>query len=539
MEPYWYKNAVIYGVDVRSFCDSNGDGFGDLPGLTSKLDYLQRLGVTCLWILPIYRTPLLDNGYDISDYCSIDPRVGTFDDFLNFLAAAGERGIGVVLDLVMNHTSNQHPWFEASRRSSTGDHYRDYYVWTEVPPPTTKENIFPTEEAGVWKWDELAKAFYYHRFYHFQPDLNIANVQVRAEIHRVLEFWSSFNVVGFRIDAAPHMIEEKGLPEAKPDDPHGVLREFRQIVNSRRSYAMLLGESDEPVEHLADFFGDGDELNMVFNFYLDNYLMLALASEEAEPIRYALDLLPTIPQPCQWANFLRNLDELDLERLTPEERDVVYKAFAPEEDMRIYDRGIRRRLAPMLAGDRRRLEMAYSLLFSLPGTPVIVYGDEIGLGGNLALPDRNAVRTAMQWSSEPQAGFSTADESTIFRPPVGKGNFGYRKLNVAQQEQDEHSLLNWFKQLIKVRRETPELGWGVCHLLNLDHSSLLVHACEYRSHKIVAAHNLSGKPAEATITLAHSRKLIPIFGHAEVEPLEAGRYQVRCGGYGYAWFRLE
>jgi maltose alpha-D-glucosyltransferase/alpha-amylase len=379
----WYENATFYAIDVEAFADGNGDGIGDFAGLTDRLDYLEGLGVDCLWLLPFYLSPNRDNGYDVADYYGVDDRHGTLGEFVEFVREADRRGIRVIVDLVVNHTSDQHPWFQQAR-SDPDSEYRDYYVWHDDPPdePDPRRGpVFPGEEESVWSYDEVAEAFYYHRFYHFQPDLNLANSDVREEIRKIMGFWLQLGVSGFRVDAATLMIDNKGgLESTKLEDPYGVLKDMRHFVERRGDDAILLAEADDAPEHLADYFGDGDEMNVLFNFLLDAYLVLALAEQEAEPIRKVLDLLPDPPAECQWANFLRNYDELNIGRLPESDQQTVFETFAPEEDMRIYGRGIRRRLAPMLDGDRARIELAYSLLFSLPGTPLIVYGDEIGMG---------------------------------------------------------------------------------------------------------------------------------------------------------------
>jgi maltose alpha-D-glucosyltransferase/alpha-amylase len=541
MMTYWYKEAVIYGVDVDRFQDSNGDGIGDFKGLIERLDYLSDLGVTCLWVLPFYPSSHRDNGYDVVDYYAVDPRLGTLEDFIAFVRQAGERGIRVVIDVVMNHTSDGHPWFQAARRDRHS-RYRDYYVWTDAPPPTPPEkaNIFSGQESSVWTHDELAGAYYYHRFYHFEPDLNIATPAVGEEMQRILDFWLSFGVAGFRIDAASHLIEPKGLETAKPEDPHAVLKGFRSFVSGRNSHTVLLGEVDVAPDCLATYFGQGDELNMLLNFFVDNYLFLALAEERADPLIRALTQLPSIPESGQWANFLRNLDELDLERLTEAERDRVYKAFAPQTGMRIFGRGIRRRLAPMMGGNRRRLEMAFSILFSLPGSPVLVYGDEIGMGEDLTLEGRKAVRTPMQWSDGKHAGFSTAASGKLISPVITKGRFGYKRVNVSAQAKAADSLLARIKQMIAIRRTCPEWGRGALQVIDTDEPSVLAHRCDWKGGSVLAVHNLANKRCMVNLHLggAPGATLMPLLGNGECTPGK-GAIRIRLGSYGYAWYRLE
>jgi maltose alpha-D-glucosyltransferase/alpha-amylase len=535
----WYKNAVIYGLDVATFQDSNGDGVGDFPGLCRRLDYLADLGATCLWLLPFFPTPDRDNGYDVMDYFGIDPRLGTFDDFLTFVRQAGERGLRILIDLVMDHTSDEHPWFRAARHDSKS-RYRRYYTWTDMPPPVEpgKGNIFSDKEASVWTYDPIAGQYYYHRFYHFEPDLDATCPEVREEIKRVMDFWLSFGISGFRVDAVSHMIESP-LPTADPalrHDAHHILRDLRSFSSSRRIDAALLGEADVPAEELRDFFGEGNELHLLYNFLLDNYLFLALATGRAEPIERALRLLPAIPETCQWVNFLRNLDELDLERLTEEERELVYHAFAPERDMRIFGRGIRRRLAPML-GNRRRLELAMSLLFSLPGTPMLIYGDEMGMGENLSLDGRNAVRTPMQWSTERHGGFSSAPQQALTTPVITKGPFGYRQLNVEKQASDPESLLNRTKRLIRLRRECPEWGWGTFRILPTGEPGIFAHSCEWKGRQVIAVHNVTDKAGSVHLEQEPKTSLTALTSSGKVQAGESSRVEIEP--YGYRWYRVQ
>lgn len=536
--PLWYKNAVIYGLDVATFQDSNGDGVGDFPGLCRRLDYLADLGVTCLWLLPMFPTPDRDNGYDVMDYFGIDPRLGTFDDFLMFVRKAGERGLRVILDLVMDHTSNEHPWFRAARHDPAS-RFRRYYTWTDMPPPTEpgQGNIFAGQESSVWTFDEIAGQYYYHRFYHFEPDLDVTCPEVREEIKRVIDFWLSFGISGFRVDAVSHMIESP-LPSPDPalrHDAHHILRDLRAFTSSRRADAALLGEADVEPNELAAFFGEGNELHLLYNFLLDNYLFLALATGRAEPIGRALRLLPSIPEGCQWVNFLRNLDELDLERLTEDERESVYDAFAPDQEMRIFGRGIRRRLAPML-GDRRRLELAMSLLFSLPGAPMLVYGDEIGMGDDLSLDGRNAVRTPMQWSKARHGGFSTAPTRTLTMPVVAKGPFRYRQVNVEAQAGDPESILNAIKRFIRLRRECPEWGSGLCRVWQTGEPSVFVHSCEWRGKRLVAAHNFANKSGIVHLEQEPHHTLVPLCSSRHREAPAPPRLEL--DPYGYVWYRV-
>lgn len=538
----WYRNAIIYGVDVKTFMDSNGDGTGDLPGLISRLDYIRGLGASAIWLLPCHPSPWRDNGYDVTDYYAIDPRLGTLGDFVELVRRASERGIQILLDLVVHHTSDEHPWFQEARRDPTS-RYRNFYIWTESPPPVPegRGNIFPGEESGVWAFDEEAGAYYHHRFYDFQPTLDHTNPEVRREVERILGFWLQIGVAGFRVDAASHLIEPKGgLERTRPDDPHAILRGYREFVTLRRGDAVLLGEADESPEEMASFFGDGDELNLLFNFLIDNHLFLALAREDAEPLITGLKILPSIPVQAQWANFLRNMDELDLERLTTAQRNEVYEAFAPEEGMRIYDRGIRRRLAPMLGGERQRIELAFSLLLSLPGSAVLMYGDEIGMGDDLSLEGRDAVRTPMQWSNAPNGGFSTAPAASLVRPSIAEGEYGYPRVNVQDQERDPDSLLGWMERMIRLRRETPEIGQGAWSLVETGEHAVIAMHYELDGSRVVVAHNLGREACTVALPLSGDGvELVELLGHGSCLPVEDGECAIEIDGRGYRWFRVR
>jgi maltose alpha-D-glucosyltransferase/alpha-amylase len=534
----WYKNAIIYGVDVATFQDANGDGIGDFMGVCDRLDYLTELGVTCLWLLPFFPTPNRDNGYDVKNYYEVDPRLGTFEDFLRLVHRAGERGIRIMIDLVMDHTSNEHPWFQAARRDRDS-RYRRYYEWSDAPPPTEpdKVNIFPGEESSVWTYDEIAGQYYFHRFYHFEPDLNVMCQDVRDEIERVIDYWLSFGISGFRVDAVSHMIEapHKAAEASMAHDPHQVIREIR-ATSRRRPEAVLLGEADVDPHHLKDFFGDGDELHMLYNFLLNNYLFLALAQGRSAPLHRALRLLPTVPQSCQWVNFLRNFDELDLERLTGSERATVYQAFAPDPTMKIFGRGIRRRLAPMLE-DPRRIRTAYSLLFSLPGAPMFMYGDEIGMGDDLSLSGRDAVRTAMQWSKDHNAGFSTGTAESLAARVIAQGAYGYTNVNVVDQSNDPESLLVWMKHLIGLRRQCPEWAAGAWTILDTE-PGVFAHRAEWQGSTLLALHNLADKPSSVHVDLEPDVSPVSVWGNSRCQ-LGRGSMTVNLEPYGYAWYRIE
>ncbi|WP_327054091.1 alpha-amylase family protein [Halomicrococcus gelatinilyticus] len=542
---HWYKNSVMYAVDVERFNDSDGDGIGDFPGLTNRLDYISRLGVDCLWLLPFYPTPNRDNGYDVMDYYEVDDRLGDLGDFAEFLNEAGSRGIRVIVDLVVNHTSDQHPWFQEAREDPDSK-YRDYYVWVDDPDEADveAETVFPGQEESVWSYDEVADAYYFHKFYGFEPGLNISNPDVRDEIRSIMGYWLRLGVDGFRFDAAAHMIGPKGLESKRPDDPHGVLRNFRRFVTKRKGDAVLLGEVDVAPNRLGEYFGDGDgdELTMLFNFLLDNYLFLGLARENMEPIVEGIRLLPTVPTEGQWVNFLRNLDELDLGRLTESEREDVFEAFAPEEEMRIYGRGIRRRLAPMLDGDERRIRMAFSLLFSMPGTPMFVYGDEIGMGEDLSQAGRTAVRTPMQWANEENAGFSDAPADDLVLPVVEEGQFGHDRVNVTDQEFDPDSLFNWMQRLVALRKENPELGWGKFDLLETEEPGVIIHRCRWDGTGVLAIHNLADEETDVTFSLPGDPRLVDVFANRQYDPLDSAEsdgYEFTIDPYGYRWSRLR
>ena len=449
---YWYKNALIYSTHVESFLDSNGDGIGDFLGMTRSLDYLAGLGVTCLWLLPFFPSPHRDHGYDIEDHLNVDPKYGTLGHFVEFLDAAEERGIRVIIDLVLNHTSVDHRWFQEARKNKDSK-YRKYYIWLDEKPDNAHEDvIFGHHQDGNWEYDDVAGQYYYHTFYRHQPDLNITNPDVQSEIRYILHFWLKLGISGFRMDAVPHMMRNKGN-EKFDGNPYDFLKATRSFIEDLRKDAIILAEVDTEPEKYEDFFGKGDQVQMLFNFYMNNHIFLALARKTAEPIERALTKLPETSTKEQMGTFIRNHDELDLDRLTVEEKEEVYHAFAPAEDMRIYGRGIRRRLAPMLNNDRRQMELVYSLLFSLPGTPVLRYGDEIGMGEDLSLPERNSVRTTMQWSREAHGGFSAFEGKKLPLPVIKDGEFGYQKKNVHDQMRDPKSLLNWFERIVAARKE--------------------------------------------------------------------------------------
>lgn len=539
MDELWYKDTILYAIDVESFQDGNGDGTGDFKGLTSRLDYLSDLGVTCLWLLPFYTTPNRDNGYDVKDYYSIDSRLGDLQDFSDFVAAARERKIRVLIDLIVHHTSNEHPWFQAGATDHSSK-FHHFYVWREEKPEVETENIFPGEESSVWSYEKRAGAFYHHKFYSFEPDLNIANPEVQEEIRNIIEFWLAFGIDGFRIDAATHLLSAKGKEGTAVKRPAAFLRSLRKAVTKKSNTSILLAEADVLPEKLDFYYGKGDRVNMLFNFLLDNYMFLAFAREEAKPLKAILER-PLPHYKCQWANFLRNLDELDLERITEQERQEVFSRFAPQEDMRIFNRGIRRRLAPMLKGNRKQLEMVNSLLFTMPGSPMIVYGDEIGMGDDLELPGRTSVRTPMQWDSSTNGGFSTAPTAKLFRRPVTTGPFSVKKVNVEAQLHEENSLLNWMKRLIMIRKNCLEIGRSTPRVVSVDQPQVLVHSYDWQGNVLVFAHNLAAKPCKFSISSRkfHPRQFVDIFSDRDYEPTSEHTTEVPLEGYGYRWFRVN
>ena len=536
----WYKNAVIYNLSLSTFMDANGDGVGDFQGLLRRLDYLHGLGVTCLWLGPFQTSPMKDDGYDVADYYNVDPRYGTLGDFVEFTHACEQRGIRVIIDLVINHTSDEHPWFREAR-SDPDSKYRDWYVWSDRKPENADQGmVFPGVQKSTWTHDREAKAWYFHRFYKFQPDLNTANPEVQAELLKIMGFWIQLGVAGFRMDAVPFIIAEKGADVTKPKEQFGMLRSFREFVQWRRGDAVLLAEANILPEDDLEYFGvDGDRCHMMFNFQVNQHLFYALATADSGPLVKALEVTKPRPATAQWGTFLRNHDELDLGRLTEEQRQAVFAAFGPDKSMQLYDRGIRRRLAPMLHADRRRIELAYSLMFTLPGTPVIRYGDEIGMGDDLSLPERNCARTPMQWSDEPHGGFTKSDDSEI--PVISGGVFGYERINAAIQRRDPESLLNWTERIIRMRKECPEIGWGDFQILKTGRPEVLALRYDWRNNGVVVLHNLSDKPCEVILDVdGHGEgcRLVNLLSEDHSEPDDKGRHHLVMEAYGYRWFRV-
>jgi maltose alpha-D-glucosyltransferase/alpha-amylase len=534
----WWKNAVIYCLDVETFLDTDGDGCGDLPGLCERLDYLSGLGVDCVWLMPFMPSCQRDDGYDVTDFYGVDDRLGTHGDLLDVVRTARGSGMRVIADLVVNHTSDQHSWFRQARESRDSP-FHDFYVWRdEKPEEKPGDVVFPDQEDSNWAFDEQVGRWYMHRFYSHQPDLNVANPEVRDEIAQVMGFWLEQGLSGFRVDAVPFLIEPSGTPEDAHQDPHELLRDLRRFIGRRNGEAVLLGEVNLAPEEQRKFFGDedGDELQLVFSFTVNQAMYLAFAREDAYPLTRALEALPPIPEDCQWANFVRNHDELTLDKLSEEERQEVFDAFGPEKEVQLYGRGIRKRLPTLLGGDERRIRLAYSLAFSLPGTPVLFYGEEIGMAENLAIEGRYSVRAPMQWSAEPQAGFTTAEESV--RPVVEEGPFGYPELNVTRQRREHDSLLNWMERLIRRRRECPELGWGKPALLDSGDAAVFAQRSDWEGSTVVAVHNLAGRDASARLELGVEGSLVDLF-HDEEHELEEGAASLELSPYDTRWFRVR
>jgi maltose alpha-D-glucosyltransferase/alpha-amylase len=535
----WYKNAVVYCLSVATFMDTNGDGIGDFPGLMRRLDYLQGLGVTTLWLMPFQTSPFRDDGYDVADYYSVDPRYGTLGDFVEFTRAARQRGIRVIIDLVVNHTSDQHPWFRDARRDPES-RYRDWYVWSKRKPANADQGVvFPGVQKSTWTYDREARAWYFHRFYDFQPDLNTQNPAVQAEILKIMGFWIELGVAGFRMDAVPFVIAEKGPEVRQPVEHYDNLRGFREFLQWRRGDSVLLAEANVLPETDLEYFGDdGDRMHMMFNFQVNQHLFHALATADTAGLVEALHATKPRPASGQWGLFLRNHDELDLGRLDDEQRRAVFAAFAPDPSMQLYERGIRRRLAPMLGGDRRRIELAYSLMFTLPGTPVIRYGDEIGMGDDLSLSERDCARTPMQWSTEPQGGFTKAKKPIL--PVIAKGPYGYKEINAAEQRRDPESLLNWTERIIRMRKECPEIGWGDFVVLKTNHPAVLAIRYDWRNNSVLLIHNLAHEPREVVLDpgVEGGAQLTNLLTDAHSEADGDGRHRIVVEGWGYHWYRV-
>ena len=537
-DPLWYKTAVFYELYVRGFQDGSGDGSGDFRGLTERLDYLQWLGIDCVWLLPIFPSPLRDGGYDVADYFSILPSYGTLGDFYEFLEAAHDRGIRVIADLVMNHTSDQHPWFQEARRP--GSPKRDWYVWSDTDQRYLDARvIFVDTEASNWTWDPEAQAFYWHRFFSHQPDLNYANPEVQEAMLEVIRFWLDMGLDGFRLDAVPYLFEREGTDCENLPETHEFLKRVRKEVDSKYEGKLLLAEANQWPPDVVPYFGDGDECHMAFNFPVMPRMFMALRREDRTPIIEIMNRTPKIPDTAQWGLFLRNHDELTLEMVTDEERDYMYNEYAKDPRMR-RNIGIARRLAPLLDNGRRQMEMLYSLLFSLPGSPVVYYGDEVGMGDNIYLGDRDGVRTPMHWTSDRNAGFSRADPAALYLPLLMDPVYGYQAVNVEAQERVATSFLHWLRRLLQVRKQHPVFGQGDYEPLYPENRRVFAFTRQLGADVVLVVANLSRFAQPVELDLSRWTGLVPeeMFGRTPFPIIDNRSYRLAMGPHGFYWFRL-
>jgi maltose alpha-D-glucosyltransferase / alpha-amylase len=539
--PLWFKDAVIYELPVRSFYDSNGDGIGDLPGVIDKLDYLQSLGVTCLWLLPFFPSPLKDDGYDIADYCAVHPSFGTVDDARRLIDAAHERGVYIVIELVLNHTSDQHAWFQRARTAPADSPERHFYVWSDSDGRYEGARLlFVDSESSNWTWDPVANAYYWHRFFKHQPDLNYENPAVLQEILHVMDFWFGLGVDGFRLDAVAYLAEREGTNCENLPETHAILRTIRRHLDTVWPNRLLLAEANQLPDQVRAYFGSGDECHMAYHFPLMPRLFMALHLEDREPIVDVLERTPPIPDDCQWALFLRNHDELTLEMVTEDERDYMYLAFSADPQARL-NIGIRRRLTPLMNNSRRRVELLTSLLLSFPGTPIIYYGDEIGMGDNLYLGDRHGVRTPMQWTSDRNGGFSRTDPERLFSPLIRDPVYGYQAVNVEAQERESSSLLFWTRNMIRLRRMFPVFGRGSLELLRPCNQRVLAYIRHLGDTTVLCVANLAktAQPVELDLGAFAGRRPIEMLGYTAFPIIEHRPYVLTLGPYGFYWFELQ
>ncbi|WP_298134404.1 maltose alpha-D-glucosyltransferase [Acidiferrobacter sp.] len=539
-DPLWYKDAVIYELHVRAFFDGNGDGIGDFAGLTEKLDYLQDLGVDTLWVLPFYPSPMRDDGYDIADYRNVHPDYGTRRDFLQFVRAAHERGLRVITELVINHTSDQHPWFQAARQAPAGSPKRDFYVWSDTAKKFEDTRIiFTDSETSNWAWDDAARAYYWHRFFFHQPDLNHNNPHVVRAVVRVMQFWLDLGVDGLRLDAIPYLCVRENTSNENLPETHEVVRHMRSVIDRRYRNRMLLAEANQWPEDVRDYFGAGDECHMAYHFPLMPRMYMAIAQEDRHPIVEIMKQTPDIPDSCQWAIFLRNHDELTLEMVTNKERDYMYQMYAADRKARL-NLGIRRRLAPLMDNDFDKIRLMNSLLLSMPGSPIIYYGDEIGMGDNIYLGDRNGVRTPMQWSPDRNAGFSRADPQRLFLPPIMDPIYGYGAVNVEAQARDPSSLLNWTRRMLAIRRGTKVFGRGTLTFLEPGNRKVLAYVRATGDESILCVANLSrsAQPVELDLGAYKGRVPVELMGRTPFPPIGDLPYLLTLHGHGFYWFRL-
>ncbi len=540
-DPLWYQNAIIYELHVRAFMDSNADGIGDFQGLIQKLDYLQDLGVTCVWLLPFFPSPLKDDGYDISDYLNVHPMYGTIEDFQAFLDAAHDRGLQVMIELVVNHTSDQHPWFQAARQAPPNSPERDLYVWSDTDKKYKDARIIFTDtERSNWSWDPVAKQYYWHRFFLHQPDLNFDNPRVVEEIIKVMRFWLDMGVDALRVDAVPYLVERDGTSCENLPETHAIVKKLRQEIDAGYSNRMLLAEANQWPTDVRPYFGDGDEFHMAFHFPLMPRIYMALRQEDRLPITDIVAQTPAIPDSCQWGLFLRNHDELTLEMVTDDERDYMYLAYSADPRMRI-NLGIRRRLAPLVDNNRRRIELLNSLLLSFPGTPVLYYGDEIGMGDNIYLGDRNSVRTPMQWNGDRNAGFSTASPARLYSPVIMDPIWGYEAINVEAQQSDTSSLLHWMRNMIALRKLFRVFGRGTIEFLNPPNRKVLAYLREYEGEQVLCVANLSRFAQPVDLDLSKLEGMIPVemLGYVEFPAVDRHPYRLTLAPYSFFWLELQ
>jgi len=539
--PAWYKDAVIYQLHVRSFADSNGDGIGDFPGLLRRLDYLSDLGITCLWLLPFFVSPLRDDGYDVADYRQVNASYGTLDDFQTVLHAAHDRGMQVIIELALNHTSDQHPWFQRARRAAPGSPERAFYVWSDTDQRFAGTRIiFVDTEPSNWTWDAEAGAYYWHRFFSHQPDLNYDNPRVLEEMLGVVDFWLTMGIDGLRLDAVPYLVEREGTSCENLPETHAVIKAMRRHIDAHYTNRMLLAEANQLPAQVSAYFGSSDECHMAYHFPLMPRLFIGIHQENREPIADALVQTPVIPDDCQWALFLRNHDELTLEMVSDEERDYMYLAYTADPEARL-NLGIRRRLAPLLGNDRRRIELMTALLFSLPGTPIIYYGDEIGMGDNILLGDRHGVRTPMQWSADVNAGFSTAPADALFSRVIDDPVYSYQAVNVAAQEADAASLLHWMRNMVALRKLFHVFGRGSLEILPPENRAIFAHVRRLGDDVLLCVANLSRVPQPVQLELRDFAGATPVemLGYTSFPTIGATPYPLTLGPYGYYWFELQ
>ena len=539
-DPLWYKDAVVYQLHVKAFFDDNGDGMGDFAGLTQRLDYIRELGATAIWLLPFYPSPLRDDGYDISDYKAINPRYGTMGDFRAFVRAAHERDLRVITELVINHTSDQHPWFQRARRAKRGSSLRDFYVWSDTDTKYSGVRIiFTDSETSNWAWDPVAGQYYWHRFFSHQPDLNFENPHVIRAVIDVMRFWLATGIDGMRLDAVPYLCEREGTNCENLPETHGILKILRALLDAEFPDRVLLAEANQWPEDVRPYFGDGDECHMAFHFPLMPRMFMAIAEEDRYPILDIIRQTPDIPEDCQWAIFLRNHDEMTLEMVTERERDTMYRTYAIDPQARV-NIGIRRRLAPLMENDRRRIELLTALLFSMPGTPIMYYGDEIGMGDNIFLGDRNAVRTPMQWSMDRNGGFSRADPARLYLPPIMDAVYGYAAVNVEAQRTNPSSLLNWLRRLIAVRQSYRSFGRGTLTLLQPANRKIIAYVREYGNETVLCVANLARSAQPLSLDLSRWKGRVPMemLGWSPFPSIGDDRYPLTLGGHAFFWFLL-